>query len=91
MLQKGDTSIVEKSVEGTYHFNGSFNNADSLKTALSQLQDEEYSELVEKDRKLLLSIFEEIFDRKSFTGRWEHFMVTKDWALFIGIWSPSCY
>jgi len=36
---------------------------------LSQLQDEEYSELVEKDKKLVLNIFEEIFDHKSFTGR----------------------
>tara|TARA_E500000318_G_scaffold21333_1_gene21759 strand:+ start:630 stop:4100 length:3471 start_codon:yes stop_codon:yes gene_type:complete len=69
MLQQGDTSIVEESVEGTYHFNGSFNNADSLKKALSQLPEEEYSELAEKESKLLLNIFEEIFDHKSFTGR----------------------
>ena len=69
MLQQGDTSIVEESVEGTYHFNGSFNNADSLKKALSQLPEEEYSKLVEKESKLLLNIFEEIFDHKSFTGR----------------------
>ena len=56
-------------MEGTYHFNGSFNNADSLKKALSQLPEEEYSELAEKESKLLLNIFEEIFDHKSFTGR----------------------
>ena len=69
MLQEGDTSIVEKSVEGTYHFNGSFNNADSLKAAFLLLPEETYGKLVEKDKKLLLNIFEEIFDHKSFTGR----------------------
>jgi hypothetical protein len=60
--------IVQKDVNGKYHFNGSFNNADSLKEALAKLP-EEYDSLVEKDRQLLLDVFEEIFDHKSFTGR----------------------
>nr|WP_297783633.1 hypothetical protein [uncultured Allomuricauda sp.] len=69
MLDDGDTSIVEKSVEGTYHFNGSFNNADSLKNALALLPDDAYGNLVKKEEKLLLDIFEELFDHRSFTGR----------------------
>ncbi|NAY92405.1 hypothetical protein GTQ34_10785 [Muricauda sp. JGD-17] len=69
LVKEGNTSIVEKSIDNTYHFNGSFNNADSLKEALSQLPDEEYGELARNDRKLLLNTFEEIFDHKSFTGR----------------------
>ncbi len=68
LLENGDTQIIEKDVQGNYHFNGSFNNAESLKEALSQLP-ETYESLVENDTQLLLDIFEDIFDHKSFTGR----------------------
>ena len=68
LLKNGNRQIVEKDVLGKYHFNGSFNNAESLKNALSQLPSE-YESLVEIDTQLLLDIFEEIFDHKSFTGR----------------------
>ena len=68
LLKDGNTQIVEKDVQGNYHFNGTFNNAESLKVALSQLP-EEYESLVENDTQLLLDVFEDIFDHKSFTGR----------------------
>jgi hypothetical protein len=68
LLQHGNGAIVQKDIQGNYHFNGSFNNAESLKKALSQLP-EKYEALVEEDRQLLLDIFEDIFDHKSFTGR----------------------
>ncbi|MEJ2113107.1 MAG: hypothetical protein P8X62_05230, partial [Flavobacteriaceae bacterium] len=61
--------IVERDIKGQYHFNGNFNNANSLKEALSNLPAQEYGDLVNKDTKLLLDIFEDIFDHKSFTGR----------------------
>lgn len=69
LLIDGNTQVIEKDVLGDYHFNGTFNNAQSLKNALSQLPEEKYGQLVEKDSTLLLNIFEEIFDHKSFTGR----------------------
>ena len=69
LLKDGNSKIVEKDNDGNYHFNGSFNNADSLKEALAALPKELYGELIQKDRELLLSVFEEIFDHKSFTGR----------------------
>lgn len=69
LLKDGNTKIVETDSNGRYHFNGSFNNADSLKKALANLPNERYGPLVKKDSDLLLSIFEEIFDHKSFTGR----------------------
>lgn len=69
LLKDDKSSIVEKDVNGAYHFNGDFNNADSLKQALAQLPKEQYIALVEKDSKLLLEVFEDIFDHKSFTGR----------------------
>jgi hypothetical protein len=68
LIKDGDLSIVEVDVNGDCHFNGNFNNAEVLKEALSNL-DEKYSDLVEKDRKKLLDIYEDIFDHKSFTGR----------------------
>ncbi len=68
LMKDGNAKIVEQDINGSYHFNGSFNNANSLKAALEQLP-EQYQELVAKDRKLLMDIFEEIFDHKSFTGR----------------------
>ena len=68
LLQSGNNQIIEKDFDGVYHFNGTFNNADSLKEALSELP-EKYESLIEKDKQLLLDIFEDIFDHKSFTGR----------------------
>lgn len=69
LLKDGNASIVEKDLQGVFHFNGSFNNADSLKAALSNLPKEKYGDLVEKDTPTLLATFEQVFDHKSFTGR----------------------
>ncbi|PKP13447.1 MAG: hypothetical protein CVU08_05360 [Bacteroidetes bacterium HGW-Bacteroidetes-3] len=69
LLKNGNSQIIEKDVLGNCHFNGNFNNANSLKTALESLPKETYQKLVEKDRELLLNTFENIFNHKSFTGR----------------------
>ncbi|RED43173.1 hypothetical protein DFQ10_10685 [Winogradskyella eximia] len=69
LIADNNTQIIEKDVLGAYHFNGNFNNADSLKTALSQLPEGKYDDLIASDKTLLLDIFEEMFDHKSFTGR----------------------
>ena len=69
LLKDNNLTIVVKDINDIYHFNGSFNNSDSLKEALIQLPKERYANLIEKDRGLLLDIFEDIFDHKSFTGR----------------------
>ncbi|MBO6533419.1 MAG: hypothetical protein JJ967_10175, partial [Muricauda sp.] len=69
LVEDENTAVIGKSVEGTYHFNGSFNNAESLKTALAALPEEAYGHLVQKDRQKILDLFEELFDHKSFTGR----------------------
>ncbi|MDP2068906.1 MAG: hypothetical protein Q8K04_08065 [Lutibacter sp.] len=68
LLKNGNSQIIEKDVLGNCHFNGNFNNANSLKTALETLP-KAYQKLVEKDRELLLTTFENIFSHKSFTGR----------------------
>jgi hypothetical protein len=69
LIAENNTQIIEKDSLGAYHFNGNFNNADSLKAALNQLPEEKYSNLIEAEKPLLLEIFEDMFDHKSFTGR----------------------
>ena len=68
LIANNNWQVIEKDVLGNYHFNGNFNNANSLEVALNNL-DEEYQPLVEKETSFLLETFEEIFDHKSFTGR----------------------
>jgi len=68
LIKDENSQIIEKDVLGGYHFNGNFHNANSLKDALNKLP-ESYKSLIEKDKALLLSIFEEVFNHKAFTGR----------------------
>ena len=68
LVSDSNKQIIEKDVLGNYHFNGNFNNANSVKTALENLPSS-YKDLVEKETTQVLAIFEEIFDHKSFTGR----------------------
>ncbi len=61
--------IVELDDEGGFHFNGNFKNANDLENALNLLADGEYKELARAEKKLLLDIFEKVFNHKAFTGR----------------------
>ena len=69
LVADGNTQIIEKDVTGQFHFNGNFNNAESLKTALKELPEAKYQSLINQEKALLLNIFEALFDHKSFTGR----------------------
>lgn len=68
LVSDGNKQIIEKDILGNYHFNGNFNNADSLISAIKELP-EKYTELAKKEKIRLLEIFELVFDHKSFTGR----------------------
>ena len=68
LVADGNRQIIEQDVLGNYHFNGNFNNANSVKTALKNL-DSKYKALVKSNTEQLLQTFEAIFDHKSFTGR----------------------
>ena len=68
LVADGNRHGVEQDIKGDYHFNGNFNNANSLKEALGNL-DSNYDNLIASEEKLVLQIFEDIFDHKSFTGR----------------------
>ncbi|MEZ4883540.1 MAG: hypothetical protein R3E32_02295 [Chitinophagales bacterium] len=69
LVSEGNAQVVEKDINGEYHFNGSFKNANDLSFTLEQLAESSYSQLVEKDKDLVLQIFEEVFNHKAFTGR----------------------
>ena len=68
LLQRNDKRILEKDVNEAYHFHADFRNAGLLNKALDALP-EEYNKLLEKERDLILNIYEEVFDHQSFTGR----------------------
>jgi hypothetical protein len=68
LLEKGDSSIIEKDANGDYHFNGNFKNASDLQRAMELLDRDAYN-LTESNKKDLLQIFEKVFNHKAFTGR----------------------
>ena len=69
LLEDQNIQIVQRDIFEIYHFNGSFNNANSLNEALDKLDEERYGALVAEERQLLLDTFEEVFNHKAFTGR----------------------
>ena len=68
LLKNRNQQIIEQDVTGAYHFNGNFNNANSLNVALDSLENQ-YKSLVDNERETLLSTFENVFNHKAFTGR----------------------
>jgi len=69
LIADGETSILTVDKEGVCHFNGVFRNAEALEESLNNLRIGSYSHLIEKEKKLILDIYEKIFDHQSFTGR----------------------
>ncbi len=69
LIQKGNTEIVRKDINGDYHFNGNFKNANDLSDALIALPDSSSLPISDKEKNSVLEIFENVFDHKSFTGR----------------------
>ncbi|MFO7723289.1 MAG: hypothetical protein R6V49_08720 [Bacteroidales bacterium] len=69
LLQDNNLRIINRDIEGGYHFNGNFRNANDLKSALNALSGTKYNNLAESERALILDIYEEVFQHRSFTGR----------------------
>lgn len=69
LLKDGDRSLIYSDVNGGYHFNGSFNNANSVSEALHKLEETKYKALVEQECDQFLDVFEKMFNHKAFTGR----------------------
>ena len=68
LIEDKNVEVIDRDALGGYHFNGNFNNVNSLKAALQALP-EMYHTLVKKEANALYEIFEGVFDHKSFTGR----------------------
>ena len=68
LLEDGNLSIISQDIHGDLHFNGNFRNATDVDAALNKLE-QRYSNLIDKERALMLQIFEEVFCHKEFTGR----------------------
>ncbi len=69
LISDMNKEIVDMDIQGVFHFNGSFRNASDLDKALDKMATGAYKDLVQKDRKLVLNIFEKVFNHKAFTGR----------------------
>ena len=69
LIQENNRNIVVEDVAGIFHFNGNFHNAEDLKKALADLESGSHANLVKQERTLILEIFENTFNHKSFTGR----------------------
>ena len=64
----GNEQIVARDSDGCYRFNSDFRNARDLDAELGRL-DPRYAAETEAAREPLRSLFEEVFDHQSFTGR----------------------
>jgi hypothetical protein len=69
LIAAGDTSLVERDIDGRFHFNGCLTNAGDLSLTLDRLAGNGYAGLVSRERQRLLTLFETLFDHQSFTGR----------------------
>jgi hypothetical protein len=70
LVKNNDRTLIVQDENGDLHFNGAFRNANDVRQALEQLdQKEAYADLVAADGEKILSLFEEVFQHDSFTGR----------------------
>lgn len=69
LIENKDISIISCDTLGNFHFNGAFRNSAILETAIDSLNSDIYGNLPGDEKKQILTVFEEIFDHQSFTGR----------------------
>ena len=69
LVRSGNEQIVVTDKDGGVHFNGTFRNAAVLKQALQDLDLDEPDLDLQKEKELVLQIYEKLFDHQSFTGR----------------------
>jgi hypothetical protein len=70
LVKNHEHSLIIQDENQDFHFNGNFRNADDVRRALDQLgKQESYADLVSTDREKILSLFEDVFQHETFTGR----------------------
>jgi hypothetical protein len=68
LVEKGNQNIVLKDVSGNFHFRSDFRNARILCQALTEIKIDD-KEPAQNEIKIVLDIYESVFDHQSFTGR----------------------
>jgi hypothetical protein len=69
-VEAGEGSIVGRDASGVFRFAGGLSNARDLSAALERLgRLPQWKAAVERDRRAVLDLFEDIFDHHAFTGR----------------------
>ena len=68
LIKNNNVDIISKDVKGQFHFNPTLNNVNALKSVLNQLPSE-YESFVVNESESLFSLYESVFNHKSFTGR----------------------
>ena len=66
-IERSKGAVLKADMNGIYHFNALFRNADVMKSFLTTL--EESQKPNETEEKLLFALYEKIFNHQSFTGR----------------------
>jgi hypothetical protein len=69
LIEDGNKQIVVSDAKGSIHFHSSFRNADILDNVLEKLRGTKYEAYLQKEKGLVLDIYERMFDHQSFTGR----------------------
>ena len=69
LVTKADSHIITTDKKGEFHFNANFNNANFLRDALNKLKKEGKFKVTDADIHEIETVYEQIFDHQSFTGR----------------------
>ena len=69
LLEKKDNSIIVEDGEGNFHFNQDLCNAHDLELALKKLGNVVDAELFDREKDVILGIYESVFNHHEFTGR----------------------
>jgi hypothetical protein len=69
LIADGNRLLVERDAVGRHHFNGSITNGRDVAQILEKLAGAGYARLVKSETRLILDLFERLFDHQSFTGR----------------------
>jgi hypothetical protein len=69
LIEEGDGTLVVRDIRGVCHFNGTFRNRRDVTAALDLLECSGHAGLVQKERELILGVFEAVFQHRSYTGR----------------------
>ncbi|HDQ44137.1 MAG TPA: hypothetical protein ENN17_01395 [bacterium] len=69
LLAEGDSQVVVRDADGEVHFNADLRNARLLNERLGSMAGGPYEALIREEKESLLSLYETVFDHRSFTGR----------------------